>query len=177
MKIFSFKKTSALFISTFAVFAMMSASVYAAGVVIPKDYLPNNVPTITGTDEQRAENFNTAAIVQLIGRVIAIALSLAAIMAVYFIVNNSFMLAAASGSNEMVEQYKKGLFWNVIGLVLIMVSYSLMKFIVWLIIASANQEEVPAAGAGGAAPASAVESSQPASNRSRLMEEARRVSS
>jgi hypothetical protein len=57
---------------------------------------------------------------------------LAAAVAVLFIVQNSFMLLTSAGGSEAVTKAKKGLMWSIIGLVIIMGSYIVVKTVISL---------------------------------------------
>jgi hypothetical protein len=57
---------------------------------------------------------------------------LAAALAVLFIIQNSFNLLTSSGDSEMITKSKKGLMWSLIGLVLIMGSYIVVKTVISL---------------------------------------------
>ena len=57
---------------------------------------------------------------------------LAAAVAVLFIVQNSFNLLTAAGGSEVITTSKKGLMWSVIGLVVIMGAYIVVKTVISL---------------------------------------------
>ncbi len=66
-------------------------------------------------------------------QLIATALTgIAASVAVLFIIQNSFNLLTSAGGSEAVTKSKKGLMWSIIGLVVIMGSYIVVKTIISL---------------------------------------------
>jgi len=129
-----------------AVLSVFAMDVSQAAVTIPKEYLPENIP-IGGVGEETAASYGVEGIQRLIGRIISTLLLLAGALAVYEIINNSAMMMVSGGNNEMIEKHKKGLFWSIVGLFLIMISYIAIRFVITLIVGSG--EETPA---GGAAP-------------------------
>ncbi len=67
-----------------------------------------------------------------IQRIINALTGLAAAMAVLFIIQNSFNLLTSAGGSEQVTKSKKGLMWSLIGLVLIIGSYIIVKTVISL---------------------------------------------
>lgn len=63
-------------------------------------------------------------------RIVNAVLGIAGVVAIFFILNNAFYMIASAGSEEKITQHKKGLMWALVGLVLIILSYSIIRFIV-----------------------------------------------
>ncbi len=72
------------------------------------------------------------AITYYIQRIATALTGLAAAVAVLFIIQNSFNILTSAGGSEIITKSKKGLMWSIIGLVLIMGAYIVVKTIVSL---------------------------------------------
>ncbi|MEK7524034.1 MAG: pilin [Patescibacteria group bacterium] len=132
---------------------VFSAPVAQAAVTIDPKLHPDNAPTITGYKNEPELNIEEARVV-LTGRIVGIILGVAGTVAVFFIINNGWWLAASAGKEETVTQHKKGLQWAVIGLVLIILSYSILRFIISLTFKADERVNSPApAPAAAGAPA------------------------
>lgn len=102
---------------------LLFPTVSLAAVTLPSDLRPPGAPTLTGdTPEKQADVFTA--------RVVNFILGFAGIVAIFFIVNNAWFLIASGGSEETITQHKKGLMWAVVGLILIILSYSIISFII-----------------------------------------------
>jgi hypothetical protein len=105
---------------------------YAAGVGLDKNLLPVGAPTVAvGTPESMA--------VSLTQRIINVLFSIAGVVAIFFIVQNGFFLAMSGGSEEVVTQHKKGIMWAIIGLILVILSYSIVRFVISIPLSSDEQ--------------------------------------
>lgn len=143
-------------------FMLMGATtVSAAGLPIDPNFYPEGSPTITGARPTETGDDTEAARLALTFRVVNIILGIVGTVAIFFIVNNAWFMVAAGGSEEKITQHKKGLTWAVIGLVLIVLSYSIIRFIIEIPFqadektATAGASEASGGGAGNAAPAAA----------------------
>lgn len=102
----------------------------ASGIGIPSDLYPEGMPTAggklpTGAVKETAEGIRTA----LTSHLVEVILGIAATVALFFILNDGFWMIASAGG-EKVEHAKKGLMWAIIGLVLIILSYSIIRFVI-----------------------------------------------
>jgi len=112
---------------------------------------------IEDVDRYTTEGFRDT----VVFRVTSVILSVAGLLAVFFIVINGFGLVISTGEEGVVTQRKKGLTWGVVGLLLVILSYSIISFVINLSF-KADQEKTndgSAAAAGGAAGAVAGTSS------------------
>lgn len=133
------KKIFLLIFITFSLFAFPLIT-RAAGVGIDPLLRPDNAPahlgeSLSGDAQTRSESQagkytweGTRAL--LIMKIISNILGLAGIVAVFFIVQNGFWMIASGGKEETITQHKKGLTWAVVGLILIILSYSIIRFII-----------------------------------------------
>lgn len=112
-----------------------------AAVPIDPILLPEGAPTATGrvpgTGDNRSSQQTAAAEysesnirITLMGRIINALLAIAGSVAIFFILNNAWYLVISAGREETITQYKKGLTWAIIGLILVILSYSIVRFII-----------------------------------------------
>lgn len=123
-----FKKVLISLVLTLIVLPSSSA---LAVVTIPSDYYPEGAPTITGntpktSDINVADNYRNT----LTLRITNLVLYIAGLVAIFFVVLNGFKMVTSAGSDEVITQTKKGLTWAIVGLLLIILSYSIMRFII-----------------------------------------------
>ncbi len=108
-------------------------TVVNAQIAIPTDYMPDNTPInvdfiqeATRTDGASPE-MATISILQVLAGGL---LYFAGPVAVILIVINAFNMAIGGADSEKLEQAKKGLTWTLIGLLLIILSYSIVKTVI-----------------------------------------------
>lgn len=129
-----------------------------AQVAIDPLLKPPGASTVTGqepstegeTAEARSqgaagEYSEQATRILLLERITSFILGLAGVVAIFFIINNAWFLIASGGSEETITQHKKGLMWAVVGLILIILSYSIIRFIISIPF-QAGEGSSPAAG-------------------------------
>lgn len=116
----------------------------AGGVKIDPSYHPSNAPTITGeaaeSVKEKSLDVETARI-QFFARIVNVLLGIVGIIAVFALINNAWWLAASAGQEEALTQHKKGLKWAVIGLILVILSYSIVR---WIVSIPFQADEAPA---------------------------------
>ncbi len=69
----------------------------------------------------------------------------------FFIIQNAFGIISAAGSEEKLGQHKKGLTWAIVGLLLIILSYSIIRFIISVPFQADEATLEQVTGGGGAA--------------------------
>lgn len=122
-------------------FSFGAALAAQAAVTIDPDLYPGGAATISGERPGPADavvnepgdgtrNAADGYRRYITSRIVSVLLGIAGVIAVYFIVLNGFWLAASGGSEEVVTQHKKGLMWAVVGLLLVILSYSILRFII-----------------------------------------------
>lgn len=123
---------------------VVPGAVLAAGVQIDPAFQPDNAPTL-GIENRAAgyteKNVRTSLTQQFIG----VVLGLAGIVAVYSILTNAFWMVASGGAEEKITQHKKGLMWALVGLILIILSYSIVRFIISIPFSADQAAPPPAA--------------------------------
>lgn len=116
-------------------------------LALPSYLRPSNLPTVTAPVQPGADQAQAEARL-LIGKVINWIFGIVGLIAVWAVVNNAFWLVVAVGKGETIDQRKKALFWAVGGLILLILSYTIIQMVVRFVINVA--EEAPAV--GGPAP-------------------------
>lgn len=110
---------------------LLSATTYA--YEIDPSLMPVNAPFQINASKTPAENF--IFILRLIaGGLLYFAAPLAVIMIVFIGIDMNI----GGADSEKIEQAKKNITWLIIGLILIIMSYSLVKLVIWLSVTSAN---------------------------------------
>lgn len=127
-----------------AAITLVPAYAETGGIPIDPLLRPDSAPTITksepnvsGSESERMsralDDYREASVRErLLHRIVNIILSTAGVIAIFFIIQNAFFLVTSAGGEEKVTQHKKGLTWAIIGLVLIILSYSIIRFIIGL---------------------------------------------
>jgi len=112
------------------------------GVMIPSEYRPELVPSTFSekyTDpETGRQAFGVRAIQFIIGDFAAVILSLTGIAAVYLLAINAVSLVTAYGNDEKITKAKKGITWTIGGFAVILLSYSIVRTIIRILL-SLNQ--------------------------------------
>lgn len=110
----------------------------ANALTIPDELRPINEPFAGVGDELEVEGaaYGTVLVLQIIAGGL---LYFAAPIAVILIANTAFTMVTGGADSEKIEQAKKSLTWTIIGLLLIILSYSIVRFVIGLIIESASK--------------------------------------
>lgn len=109
------------------------APVTFAAVPLDPNYFPQGAATVSGknpADKAASERNVEVARSALTSRIVGAILGIAGVVAIFSILNNAWFLVASGGREEVITQHKKGLMWAVIGLILIILSYSIIRFII-----------------------------------------------
>ncbi len=116
--------------------AVLASLIFAqfadAAYQIPKTFMPDNTPLdFNFTDDQYgAEDPGTETLILVLQIVAGALIYFAAPIAILSIALIAFDLAMGSSNTEKVETAKKRLIWLVLGLLTIMFSYGLIKFLI-----------------------------------------------
>lgn len=113
--------------------SLLSTILVYAQVTIDPSLHPDNAPTISGQSPSSANEQNMsldAGRLKLTAKVVNTVLGFAGVVAIFFVINNSWYLIISGGQEEKITQHKKGLMWAVIGLILIILSYSIIRFVI-----------------------------------------------
>lgn len=97
---------------------------------IPDEYKPNN---IVETSES-VETYSAETVIYLLGDLISGVLALVGVLAVYFLVSNALKYATSFGRQDEAEKAKKGIFWAIGGLLIILLSYIIVRFVIRIVL-------------------------------------------
>lgn len=140
------KKLFTIGIISLAFTGLLAGTASAAGVQLKPELYPPGAATLYGeseiTDPGGGDYLRDARIL-IAHRIINTILAIAGVLAIYFIINNAFYLIFAAGSEEGITQRKKAFTWALVGLLLIILSYSIVRFVVEF--AFQVDQEAPAA--------------------------------
>lgn len=120
--------------------------VYAAGIGLDKELYPQGLATPNRTDPTKSSQASTTDAIRIAvtQHFVEIVLGIAATVAMFFILNNGFWMITSAGG-EKVEEAKKGLTWALVGLVLIILSYSIIRFVISIPLSADERTNTPAA--------------------------------
>lgn len=122
-------------------FCMSSAFAFK----IDDSYAPDNTPfTDNDTFDFKSENAETATI-KLLQMIAGALLFFAAPLAVIMIAWAALDMVIGGAESEKLEQSKKHLTWTIIGLILIIISYSAVRFVLTIVV----DADIPASTAAG----------------------------
>lgn len=115
-----------------------TSAAYAAGVM-PDAYRPENMPFAREALGTRTGLTGVASAFVLILQIIAGGLLyFAAPIAVITIVLSALSMVVGSHETEKIEQAKKWLTWSIIGLLTVMLSYSIVRIIITVVVRAAG---------------------------------------
>ncbi len=92
-------------------------------------FLPKGMPTLSGTKGVENYGIDTARIT-IVRRILGVVTGGAAIIATFFIIYSGFNLVISHGEDDKMGPAKKGLTWALVGMVCIILSYSIMSFVI-----------------------------------------------
>ena len=125
-----------LHITVLALILSFSLDLIAHAYSIPSTYKPGNEPLDLNYNHGSIQgSFATILILQVIAGGL---LYFAAPIAVIMIAMGAFQMVTGGAESEQLEQSKKHLTWTMIGLVVIILSYSIVKFAITFVMDSAN---------------------------------------
>lgn len=103
--------------------------------------LPSLVTPLGPSDPNNPESAFTQTLIFFVGdRIIAPALVFAATVTIIFLIIAGFNYITAFGKDEKIEKGKRGIFWSLFGLLIILASYSIVQAILSII----SQVDIPA---------------------------------
>lgn len=108
---------------------------------IPKQYMPENTPFDLNFDKGDVKKAPEAPLILILQIISGTLLYIAAPIAVISIVMAAFTLVSSAGAAEKLETGKKHLTWAILGLLLIIFSYAIVKAIITISFESFNQKE------------------------------------
>jgi len=132
------KKLVIIGITIGCLLAIMSPTVF--GYSIPEQYQPSNTPFALDFKNNPAET-PEAPLILILQIIAASLLYVAAPLAVISIVMAAFTMVSSTGTPEKIETGKKHLKWAIIGLMIIIFSYAIVKAVITIAFETFNQQE------------------------------------
>ncbi len=126
------------------------------GYSIPEQYRPDNAPFAINFENNKTDT-PEAPLIFILQIISGTLLYIAAPLAVIAIVMSAFGIVSSTGEAEKIEGSKKQLKWAILGLLLIIFSYAIVKAIITIAFESFEQKETTEA--SGEAAQSASEAS------------------
>ncbi|MDP2642376.1 MAG: hypothetical protein Q8P62_00850 [Candidatus Peregrinibacteria bacterium] len=124
------KKIGIMIILALAINFAMS-SFFASAYTIPEQFRPLNEPFSIGKDLNKTNGGNTTTETIVFLQILAGGLLyFAAPLAIILIVMTGFNMAFQGAETEKIEESKRSLTWIALGLLLIILSYSLVRIII-----------------------------------------------
>jgi len=104
-----------------------------AAIQLDDNLRPDNLPDIEvaeTTDNANSETLATQTIVLFIGNIVSQVLLFAGAVSIIFLIIAGGNYILAFGKDEHIEKGKRGIFWSITGLFTILLSYSIVKAII-----------------------------------------------
>lgn len=124
---------------TLGIFGLLFAGVpvSSAAIQLP-DYLrPDNLPgaaTATATSADHPETAATQTLILYVGNLVSQVLLFMGSIAVIFVILAGANYILAFGKDERIERGKRGIFWSMVGLVIILFSYAIVQGVISIIL-------------------------------------------
>lgn len=110
---------------------LMIPSFAHAQISLDKELYPQGAVSFDqgdAKDEYSVEGFRANVVLKFLN----IVLGTVGMVTVFFLMFNAFMLAKSGGNEEDLPKYKKGLTWALVGLLAIILSYSIIRSVITL---------------------------------------------
>jgi len=118
----------------------MVAPTALAAYGLPDEYQPDNIAESRDLDEN-TEAYGATAVNYILADLVSGLLGLVGVIAVFFLVSNSLKYVTSFGQQDKIDQAKKGIFWSLGGLLIILISYSAVRFVIRVILEVDVDEE------------------------------------
>jgi len=118
-------------ITTFIILIPLCNTALAA-YEIPSEYQPSNIAESWAEQSGGVEggNYGALSVTYILADLVSGLLGIVGVVAVYFLVANGLAYASAFGQQDKIDKAKKGIIWSIAGLLIIMLSYSLVRFVI-----------------------------------------------
>lgn len=110
-----------------------------AAVTLDNSLRPDNLPTydfdsVAANSEQNPETAATQAIILFVGNLVSQVLVFAGAIAILFVIVSGGTYIFAFGDDTKIDKGKRGLFWSLMGLMVILLSYAITRGVISIII-------------------------------------------
>ena len=114
----------------------MLAQQALAVIQLDPNLKPDNLPDITvqaEIDENSPETAATRTLIIYVGNIVSKVLVFAGAVSILFLIFAGANYILAFGKDERIERGKRGLFWSIAGLLVILLSYAIVRGIISII--------------------------------------------
>lgn len=108
-----------------------------AAIQMDDDFRPDNLPTyqsVEATDADHPETAATQTLILFVGKILSRVLLFAGSVSIVFMIIAGARYIFAFGKDNQIENAKRGIFWSVAGLVIVMLSYAIIQGVIQIIL-------------------------------------------
>jgi Type IV secretion system pilin len=125
----------------FTVFSALTLSLVFSGstlaaIQLDDNLRPENLPTIEpseATDPDHPETAATQTLILFVGNIVSQVLLFTGALTIIFVIIAGINYIFAFGKDERIERGKRGLFWSLFGLIIILLSYAIVQGILQVV--------------------------------------------
>ena len=122
------------------IFWSLSFNVFGTAIQLDGTYKPDNLPTLGASQEAASadhpETAATQTIILYVGNLVSQVLLFTGALTIVFIIIAGAKYVFAYGNDDRLGQAKRGITWSVVGLILILLSYSIVRGVIKLLIST-----------------------------------------
>lgn len=130
------KKILIAVLATVAFFGLVESSL--AVIQLDENLRPDNLPSYElpeeGTIEDNPETRATQSVIMFVGNIIAQVLVFTGSIAIIFLIISGARYIFAFGKDEQIERGKRGVFWSLMGLIIILLSYAIVQGVLQIVL-------------------------------------------
>ncbi len=120
-----------------AILFSFCADAALAVIQLDDNLRPSNLPTITAeeaVDNDHPESAATQTLIMFVGNLVSQVLLFAGALTIVFLLWASYNYIFAFGKDEKIEKGKRGMFWSLVGLLTILLSYAIAQGILQIVL-------------------------------------------
>lgn len=129
-----------IYLTIIAATIFWSLTLNAFGAIqLDETYKPDNLPsykTQTATDTANSETAATQSVILFVGNIVGQVLLFTGAATVIFIIIAGAKYIFAFGNDDRLGQAKRGITWSLVGLVLIMLSYAIVRGVIKILLST-----------------------------------------
>lgn len=129
-------------ITTLIIFFSLFKTAFAT-YEVPEEYKPSNIAESWADQNEGTEggDYGATAVTYILADLVSGLLGIVGIIAVYFLVSNALSYASSFGQQDKIDKAKKGIMWSLAGLLLIMLSYSIVRFVIKVVLKTDESQQ------------------------------------
>jgi hypothetical protein len=108
-----------------------------AAIQLDDNLRPNNLPTFgaeEAVDNDHPETAATQTLIMFVGNLVSQALLFVGALAIIFLIIAGMNYIFAFGKDERIEKGKRGMFWSLVGLLVVLLSYAIVQGILQIVL-------------------------------------------